>query len=88
MHGNEKDVRILPGAGIGMAELHNAKSASRKPEALIVSFIAKLNDETYAHHISPAFSKMIACFNSAIAFSRPSLGDMRPSSCSMLIAPS
>ena len=42
----------------------------------------------YTHHISPALSKINTSFKNAIAFSRPSVGDISASSCSMLITPS
>ena len=42
----------------------------------------------YAHHISPLLSKIITSFSMAIAFSRPSVGVIRLSSCSMEIIPS
>ena len=42
----------------------------------------------YAHHISPLLSKIITSFSMAIAFSSPSVGVIRLSSCSMEIIPS
>ena len=42
----------------------------------------------YCHHISAGFSKMMASFKNATAFSSPSLGDIRGSSCSMEMTPS
>lgn len=51
-------------------------------------FTAPSMPQNYAHHISPAFSKIRTSFKKAIAFSRPSLGDISPSSCSMEITPS
>lgn len=51
-------------------------------------FTALSMPQNYAHHISPAFSKMRTSFKKVIAFSRPSLGDISPSSCSMEITPS
>ncbi len=38
---------------------------------------------SYAHHISPLDSKVMTCCRKVIAFSRPSMGVMRESSCSM-----
>ena len=42
----------------------------------------------YAHHISPLLSKIMTSFSMATAFSRPSEGVIRLSSCSMEIIPS
>ena len=50
--------------------------------------LAPPSTSLYAHHISPLLSKIITSFSMAIAFSSPSVGVIRLSSCSMEIIPS
>ena len=60
-------------------------------QSVILDFFTdgiQLNTELfhdYTHHISPAFSVMIISLRKLTAFSSPSFGDMRLSSCSIEI---
>ena len=94
--GNQNSRQNSPGELERAAALSNFQSKGFPQEIVSASYrgwqwrgsLLPPPHPLYAHHISPLLSKIMTSFSMATAFSRPSEGVIRLSSCSMEIIPS